>query len=127
MNLLITLAFVAGLVPSILLMILYGFRTRWSGTHAGRALFSLILVIVVSYSSSVLILLRPEWFAGSGGKTFRLVIRVGIALALWYLLYVFYRAQRGGQLDLEHDVAELKRIQDSIDSAEAPNRPPEKS
>jgi hypothetical protein len=94
---LILISFIAGLIPAILLLILYGFRTAWQATVAGRAVFALVAVLAVSYGLTVLTLLYPEFFLGEGGEWFRISVRAIIAAVMWNLLFLFFRAQGIGK------------------------------
>lgn len=97
MRALLTASFVAGLIPSVVLLVLYSARTRFWATAAGQAFFALIGVTALSYLLSVLALAVPGIFADTGGTWVRIVLRFAIALVLWNLLRLFFRAQREGR------------------------------
>lgn len=94
---LITVSFILGLVPVAILWLLYGVRTQWRETQAGRAMFALITVTAVSYLLSVVVLLLPGWFHDTVGIWFRIVTRLAVAGGLWNLLRLFLKAQRHGR------------------------------
>lgn len=85
-----------GLFPILALTFLYGVKTNWRATVAGRAVFYLMAVTTISYLMSVLVLLFPEWFVGSVGEFIRVATRVAIAGVFWNLLRLFILAQRSG-------------------------------
>ena len=88
-------SFVAGLVPAVLFVVLYGFRSYWRTNPAGRAMFVLALVISTSYLVSVISLAWPEFFTNDPlGIWFRIASRLIIAATLWNLLRVLLRAQK---------------------------------
>lgn len=97
MRALLTASFVAGLIPAVILLVLYSARTRWWVTEAGQAFFALIGVTAGSYLLSVLALVLPSIFTETGGVWVRVVLRFAIALVLWNLLRLFFRAQREGR------------------------------
>jgi hypothetical protein len=92
-----TVSFVVGLVPAAVLWVLYGLRTDWRETQAGRAMFALISVFAVSYLLTVVVLLVPGWFHETAGIWVRIVIRLAVAAVLWNLLRLFLKAQRSGR------------------------------
>lgn len=100
MRVLFTVAFVAGLIPAVLLWVLYGTRTRWWATDAGWVVFALVSVTAVTYLVSAATLLWPEFFAAgevpeSGpGLWIRIATRFAVAAVLWALFRLFVRAQR---------------------------------
>jgi hypothetical protein len=94
---LVLVSFIAGLIPAIALLLLYGFRTRWTATIAGRAVFALVAMMATSYGLTVLTLVFPEFFLGDDGEWFRIVIRFIIAAVMWNLLLLFFRAQGIGK------------------------------
>jgi cell shape-determining protein MreD len=51
-------------------------------------------ITAVSYLSSVLVLVEPDFFRSEGGTWFRIVTRALIAIVLWNLLAVLLRSQR---------------------------------
>lgn len=93
----IALPFIAGFIPAVILLVLYGTRTRWYGTIQGRALFSLFLMMVVSYLISLAVILFPEPFSSGFWFVVRNVSRFAIALALWNMLRIFLKAQAAGR------------------------------
>ena len=98
MNALLTLSFVAGLIPATVLFIAYGVFTPWERTSAGRVLFALVAVFEVSYLISVVTLLFPAVFKDTeGGVLIRVVIRFAVAGVLWGLLWLFVRQRRRGE------------------------------
>lgn len=103
---LVIISFVLGLIPALWLLVLYGFRTAWTTTVAGRAVFYLVSVIATSYTLSLLVLLFPEFFKGSPGDWIRIVSRLIIAVALWNLLFLFFRAQRAGEISPDEKAKE---------------------
>lgn len=94
---LILITFIAGLLPAILLLILYGLRTAWSATVAGRAVFALVAVMATSYGITVLTLIFPQFFLEEHGEWLRIFIRAIIAAVMWNLLFLFFRAQGIGK------------------------------
>jgi len=107
-TLLTTVSFVVGLVPVVILWVLYGLRTAWRETQAGRAMFALISVFAVSYLLTVVVLLLPGWFREPAGIWVRLIIRLAVAAVLWNLLRLFLKAQRNGR----REAAELDRTKE---------------
>lgn len=96
-------SFITALVPSVILLALYGFRTRFWSSETGWAFFWLIVVVVASYGLSLVSLIFGEWANSDGGMWVRALSRFGIAAVLWNLLRVFLRAQRRGTLAHERD------------------------
>lgn len=94
---LILFSFIAGLIPAVILLVLYGLRTAWSATVAGRAVFALVVVIAVSYGLSVITLTFPQFFREGDGEWVRIVVRLALAGVLWNLLSLFLRAQGIGK------------------------------
>jgi hypothetical protein len=90
---LVLISFIAGLVPALLLLTMYGIRVDWRATYTGRTIFYLFLVITTTYSVTVLFLLFPEHFEKDGGLWFRILVRLAIASALWKLFLLFLKAQ----------------------------------
>jgi hypothetical protein len=93
----ILLSFIAGLIPAGILLFMYGARTAWSETIAGRAIFYLVAVTVGGYLLSVATLIWPEIFRQGMGEVFRIIGRFIIAAVLWNLLFLFFRAQGFGR------------------------------
>lgn len=96
-NVLLILSFSASLVPALILLIEYAFRTKWEKTVAGRTLFFMAVVLVLSYSISVLTLLFPSFFHDTQGEAIRIVLRFLLSVMQWSLLWLFYRAQKTGK------------------------------
>jgi hypothetical protein len=100
---LLVVSFVAGLIPSVLLLVGYGLRTRFWETDAGKGFFALVAVTASSYLLSLLTLIWPAFFAAGEvpptgpGLWIRVAIRFAIALVLWNLLWLFVKAQRQGR------------------------------
>lgn len=96
MNVLLTLAWVAGLIPAAVLLGLYLWRIGWPGPDnpGGRALVGLLTVTNLTYGLSVIVLLLPEWFHDTIGSWVRVLSRLAVAAVLWNLLRVFLIAQR---------------------------------
>lgn len=106
---LIKASFLIGLAPAALLLILYGFRTNWEATSAGRAVFALVSVTFCSYALSTMTLFWPQYFRESQcGVYVRIAGRVIIALVIWNLLFVFLRAQRAGRSAMTNSPPERK-------------------
>lgn len=94
-HVLITLSFVACLVPAVLLLIVYGLRSRWEQSAEGRAFMRLFAITVVGFALSVVVTAEPHWFHGAGfGNWVRIIVRFAIAGVLWDLLRLILRAQR---------------------------------
>lgn len=93
---LVALSFIAGAIPAITLLILYGLGVRWEETATGRWVFTLISITAVSYGTSSVVALFPQWFHDGPGDWWRIIIRFIIAVALWGLLVIFIRAQKRG-------------------------------
>lgn len=93
-DILILASFLAGLIPAAILLVLHGTRTDWYSTTAGRLVFSLIAVIVGTYTLTVLTLVFPDTFHNDPGEWLRIVGRLFMAVVLWNLLKLFLRAQR---------------------------------
>lgn len=94
---LILITFIAGLIPAMLLLVLYGLRTAWRATVAGRAVFALVAVFATSYGLTVVTLIFPDFFLGEVGEWFRIMIRFAVAFVMWNLLLLFFRAQGIGK------------------------------
>jgi hypothetical protein len=91
---LLLITFLAGLIPAVLFTLLYARRSAWRSTSAGRAIMSLMSVTAVTYLSSVLTLVWPDFFRAEAGVWLRVGIRVAVAAVLWNLLAVLLRSQR---------------------------------
>lgn len=94
---LLTSAFVLGAVPAHALALIYGLRTNWFRTGAGRVLFALFAVTVVSYDLSLLALFWPATFgtaAAGPGLWVRVGGRFAIAIVLGWMLWLLLRVQR---------------------------------
>jgi hypothetical protein len=89
-----TASFIAGLVPSLILLILYGALTAWYKTFTGWVLFGLIFVTAVSYGLTSVVLLWPDYWASGPGEPARIIIRWLVASVLWGLLAVFVRSRK---------------------------------
>lgn len=98
-HLLLTVSWLLGLFPSVLLLGLYIWRTGWPtrANPAGRAMVALLGVTTATYLLSVMILIWPWMFRGTGGLTIRIGSRLAVAAVLWNLLRLFLRAQRAGR------------------------------
>jgi len=96
-NVFVLLSFVAGLIPALILLVMYGFRTDWKGNPGGQVIFSLIVITVASYSLSVATLAWPSVFHGETGERIRIAGRLLIAAGLWNLLRLFFMAQGIGR------------------------------
>jgi hypothetical protein len=95
---LLVVSFFAGLIPAVILWALYWSRTRWEESDAGKAFFALLAVTALSYLSSVLALVWPDFFSDTAaGLWLRIVVRFAIAAVLLNLLRLFFRAQREGR------------------------------
>lgn len=92
---LVIISFAAGLVPSGIMLWLYGFRTAWETSTAGRTLFGMILITVLSYALSLAVTIFPDVFRDTPGEWVRIGVRLALAGGLWFLLRLFLRAQRG--------------------------------
>lgn len=92
---LLTISFIAGLVPIVLVWVVYGTRSRWSGSSAGRNMFLLFAASTASYAVSTVVLLEPRWFVGTAaGNWLRIGIRFAIAAVFWNMLRLVIKAQR---------------------------------
>jgi hypothetical protein len=91
---LLTVSFVAGLIPAVLFVAQYAFRSEWRATPAGRAVMALMGVIAASYALGVVALVRPTFFLEATGLYVALAIRLIIAVVLWNLWWVLWKAQR---------------------------------
>jgi hypothetical protein len=96
-------SFVAMLVPAVILLVLYGVRTRFWGSATGWAFFWMIVTVVVSTGLSLVSLVWTEWATSTAGYVVRTGSRFAIAAVLWNLLRVFLKAQRSGRLEAEHE------------------------
>lgn len=96
-EILILVSFIAGLIPAMLLLYLYGVRTAWRATVAGRAVFALVAMMATSYGLSVITLIFPQFFLEENGEWFRILVRFIIAAVMWNLLLLFLRAQGIGK------------------------------
>lgn len=95
---LLVVSFFLGLIPAVLLWVLYWSRTRWEETDAGKAFFALLAVTALSYLSSVLALVWPDFFQDTpAGVWLRIITRFAIAAVLLNLLRIFFKAQREGR------------------------------
>jgi hypothetical protein len=97
-SLLLTSGFVIGAIFGNLLLLQYGFRSRWRETRTGHVLISLFAVIALSYDVSALALLFPDTFDGGMGLGVRIAARHAInvvLIALWLLLMRAQKADRG--------------------------------
>ena len=92
---LLTVSFVAGLIPAVLFVIQYAWRSEWRATPAGRAIMGLMSVIAGTYSLTVFALIWPAFFLGPAGVPLLIIIRLIIAAVLWNLWWVLRKAQRG--------------------------------
>lgn len=91
----LTASFVAGAIPAHALLIFYGVRVRWRGHPAGWTVFTLFLVLALSYDLSLLALIWPATFKDqTPGILARAVGRFAIAAALYGLLALLIRVQR---------------------------------
>jgi uncharacterized membrane protein len=95
-NVWLTLSFVASFLPALVFLIAYSVRTRWEESPAGRVLFYMSSVMVVSYALSIMVLVFPGFFHDGVGITARVVIRFLLATMQWSLVWLFFRAQRFG-------------------------------
>lgn len=91
---LLTVSFVAGLVPALLFVAQYAHRSDWRGTPAGKAIMGLMSVIAATYTLTVFALIWPSFFLSGTGTVLRIVIRLIIAAVLWNLWRVLRKAQR---------------------------------
>lgn len=89
-----TASFVAGLIPSVVLLIWYGFLTAWYRTLTGWVLFGLIFVTSVSYGLTSVVLFWPGYWRDGPGEPLRITIRWLVASVLWGLLVVFIRSRK---------------------------------
>lgn len=94
-----TASFIAGFVPSIILLVMYGLMTAWYRTFTGWVLFGLIFVTVVSYGLSSIVLLWPNYWRDGPGEPARIIIRWLVASVLWGLLVVFIRSRKSNGRD----------------------------
>lgn len=94
-KILLTISFIVGSIPAMILFVMYGFGTKWQATSAGRVVFALVTVIMTTYLLTALTLLFPKVLGDSGlGGVVRLSIRVAVDVVLWALLWLFRKAQR---------------------------------
>lgn len=98
-HVLLTISWLLGLIPAAVLLGLYLWRIGWprKSNPAGRAMVGLLTVVNATYVLSVLILVWPWLFLGTGGLTIRIGSRMAVAAVLWNLLRLFLRAQRAGR------------------------------
>lgn len=98
-HVLLTVSWLLGLIPALLLAGLYVWRIGWprADNPAGRAMLALLGVTNVTYLLSVLVLIWPWLFLGPAGLTIRIGSRLAVAAVLWNLLRLFLRAQRAGR------------------------------
>lgn len=96
-NTLIIASFGAGLLPILIFLVLYGLRTRWNESPAGRFLFGMAFTTVISYGLSLLTLMFPGYFNDNHGELIRIIVRFLLAGVSWSLLIVFFRAQNSGR------------------------------
>ena len=100
-SILLTSGFVIGAIFGNLLLLQYGFRSRWRETRTGHVLIALFAVIAISYDLSVAALLFPNTFDGGAGLAIRITARHAlnvVLIALWLLLVRAQRADRGPTL-----------------------------
>jgi hypothetical protein len=91
---LVLVSFLAGLIPAAMLTLLYGIRSPWERSRAGRAVFYLLATTSASYGVSTVVTLFPHYFGPDGdGRWFRVLTRFVIAAVVWNLLRLFFRAQ----------------------------------
>lgn len=91
-----TASFVAGLVPSAILLVMYGFLTAWYRTFTGWVLFGFIFVTAGGYGLTSVVLLWPDYWRDGPGEPARIIIRWLFASVLWGLLAVFFISRRRG-------------------------------
>jgi FlaA1/EpsC-like NDP-sugar epimerase len=98
---LLKISFYAGLIPSLVFVVLYGFRSAWRYSSTGRATMLLMSIIALSYSLGVVALIWPRFFLSDYALWIALVIRVLIALVLINLTLVLIRTQNEDRHDRE--------------------------
>jgi hypothetical protein len=86
-------AFCVGAVLSNLLLVQYGWKSRWRATPTGWVLLSLFGVFALSYNLSVAFLLWPHLFDGGIGAGIRVGARWIINAVLLALYLLLHRAQ----------------------------------
>ena len=92
-DILILVSFVLGLIPVLLLTVMYAWKANWKTTSTGRAVFALFVVFSIWAVLSVLTLTWPDALRGEIGEWARIVIRLITDLVLWNIFRVFMRAQ----------------------------------
>jgi len=114
-----TASFIAGLIPAVVLFILYAWKTPWrvKGNTAGRAMFLMILVFAASYGLSVIVLVAPGLFDDTSGQWIRIILRLAIAAVLWNLLRLFLTVQRRAR-----DDERIHNAENDIDSEPVADR-----
>lgn len=101
LHVLLTVSWLAGLIPAAVLLGLYLWRVGVPGPDnpAGRAMVGLLGVTNATYLLSVLVLVAPGLFVGDGGQVLRVGSRLAVAAVLWNLLRLFLLAQRAGRIE----------------------------
>lgn len=98
---LLRISFYAGLIPSLVFVVLYGIRSAWRETSTGRAIMLLMGIIALSYLLGVIGLIWPRFFQGDYALWIALVIRIAIAFVLINLTIVLIRTQNDDRRDRE--------------------------
>ena len=92
---LLTITFVAGLVPSLAFLYFYLTRSPWKDTPISRGLAWLMGVIAVTYTISLFSLFWPDFFLRSvPGQWIRIIERAAVAVILTNMVRVLLKAQR---------------------------------
>ena len=86
-------SFYAGLIASLIFVVLYGFRSAWRESSTGRAIMALMSIIAVSYSLGAIALVWPALFRNDYAVWIALVLRSAIAITLINMTAVLIRAQ----------------------------------
>jgi hypothetical protein len=100
---LLKISFYAGLVPSIVFVVLYGFRSSWRRSSTGRAVMALMSIIAVSYALGAVAIVRPQLFANDIALWVAIVFRFMIAAVLINMTAVLIRTQRQQNERFPHD------------------------
>ena len=101
LQLLLKISFYAGLIPSLIFVVMYGVRSAWRESSTGRAIMLLMSIIAFSYLLGVVNLIWPGFFLSDYALWIALVIRVAIALVLINMTIVLFQTQSAERHDRE--------------------------
>ncbi len=113
LNDLLRLSFYAGLVVSIVFVVLYAARSSWRESGTGRAIMALMSIIAISYSLGVIALIWPEFFRSDTARWIALAIRLAILVVLINMTVLLLRAQKQDREENPNDRGSRSRPEHS--------------